>query len=235
MTALRGTAFVVGAALLGATAHATIGATGGCGTAHSFVTLTIAAGVAVSALVIGTAWRDRRGLAIWLVVAIIAGEAFGFLSTAERLIAGREAAQTPLRAAAEDYAKASQRVADAAAAMVALPTTSTRLEAAIAKKDTADRAATEKSAERGCRENCRQLLQGQVDEAAREVVAARAALADAGLASKGIGCIARRPGRVEGACSRRHRSPIASVSRHGRSTCSRPRWAAWPPTAWLAG
>jgi hypothetical protein len=34
----------------------------------------------------------------------------------------------------------------------------------------ADEAVLDKSAERGCRENCRQLLQAQVDAAAAEVM-----------------------------------------------------------------
>jgi hypothetical protein len=175
---LRGIAFVVGVALLGTTAHATIIATGGYGSAHSYVTIAIAAGVGVSALAVGAAWHGRRGLALGLLLAIVAGEAFGLISTAERLVVSREVAQAPLRTAAEDYAKAAKRVADAAAAVAALPATSARLKAATDKKDAADRAATEKSAERGCRENCRQLLQQQVEEAGREVTAARAELVE---------------------------------------------------------
>ena len=101
MTALRGTAFGVGLVLLLATAHATIGATGGYGSAHSFVTLGIAAGVCVSALAIGSAWGERPFLAGWLVVAIFAGEAFGFLSTAGAPGCCRSAPNTdPLKARA---------------------------------------------------------------------------------------------------------------------------------------
>jgi len=183
MTALRGTAFAVGLALLLATAHATISATGGYGTALSYVTLAIAAGVCVSALAIGSAWGERPFLAGWLVVAILAGEAFGFLSTAERLVAGREAAQVPLQAAADAYAKASRRVTEAAAALER-PSTSPRLVAALAAKAAADQAATDKSTERGCRENCRQLLQAQADAAEREVASARGELASAQATSK---------------------------------------------------
>ena len=183
MTALRGTAFAVGLALLVATAHATISATGGYGTAHSYVTLAIAAGVCISALAIGSAWSERPFLAGWLVVAILAGEAFGFLSTAERLVAGREADQVPLRAAADAHAKASRRVAEAIAASER-PSTSPRLTAALAAKAAADQAATDKSTERGCRDNCRQLLQARADAAEREVVAARDAIATTQAASR---------------------------------------------------
>jgi hypothetical protein len=176
MTALRAIAFVVGVALLAATAHATIAAGGGYEGAHAIVIMAVAAGVAISALVIGSAWADRRGLALWLIVAIIAGEAFGFLSTAERLIAGREAQQVPLRTQAVAYEKAARRVADAATALSGAPVSSPRLEAAIAEKTAADSAASDKSAERGCAVNCRQLLQARVDAAEREISAARAEL-----------------------------------------------------------
>ena len=186
MTLLRGTAFVVGAALLAATAHATIAAGGDYGSAHSFVTIAIAAGVAVAALVIGAAWSGERwGLGVWLLAAIIAGEAFGLLMTAERLVAAREAAQVPLQEAAVAYATAASRVAEAAAAVTKAPATSPRLEAALKQKGTADHAATEKSAERGCRENCRQLLQAQVDAAEHEVSAARAELVAMATGARG--------------------------------------------------
>ena len=186
MTLLRGISLVVGVGLLGATAHATIAATGGYGSAHSFVTLAIAAGVAVAALVIGAAWSGERcGLAVWLLIAIIAGEAFGLLATAERLVVSREAAQAPLQDAAEAYARTAKRVADAAAAVTAAPTTSPRLEAALKAKGIADQAVIDKSAERGCRENCRQLLQAQADATDREVSAARGELAVKATAFRG--------------------------------------------------
>ena len=178
MTALRGIAFVVGLALLAATAHATISATGGYGTAHSWVTIAIAFGVAVSALAIGASWAHRRkALAVWLGLAIVAGEAFGLLMTAERLVTAREDAQAPLRRAQQAHEWAQRRVADAESSLRSLPTSSPRLAAALAAKAAADQAAIDKSAERGCRVNCRQLLQAQVDAAAKEVEEARAEIA----------------------------------------------------------
>jgi hypothetical protein len=143
------------------------------------VTVAIAAGVGIGALATGSAWSSRRrGLAAWLVLAILAGEAFGFISTAERLVASREAAQAPFRDAAQARAKAERRVADANADLANAPKTSPRLAAAIAEKGKADQAAAEKAAERGCRENCRQILQARIDAAGVEIAAARAALAD---------------------------------------------------------
>jgi hypothetical protein len=97
--------------------------------------------------------------------------------TAERLVAGREAQQAPLREAEAQRAKAAQRLADAKAALERLPATSPRLEAAIAAKAAADTAVVEKSAERHCLANCRALLQAQVDAAERAVGEARAEIA----------------------------------------------------------
>ena len=99
--------------------------------------------------------------------------------TAERLVASREAAQAPLREAEQAHANAVQRVTEALAVLEARPTTSPRLDAALAAKAAADAAVVGKSAERGCAINCRTLLQAQVDSALREVAAARAEMATA--------------------------------------------------------
>lgn len=175
MNALRRVTFAVGLALLAATAHVTITATGGYTQPGAILILCIALGGGVGALAIGSAWADgRRRVASWIVAAIVCGELFGMILTAERLVVGREAQQAPLRDAEATHAKAAQRVAEATAALAAVPATSARLEAALAAKATADAAAVEKSAERGCVTNCRALLEGQVDAAQVEVAAARA-------------------------------------------------------------
>jgi hypothetical protein len=178
MGALKATAFIVGLLLLGATAHVTIAHTGGYGTPHSILTIAIAAGVGIGALCIGAAWATcRKGVARWLVTAILAGEAFGFLMTAERLVTARDAIQAPIRAAQEAFDKARDRVMGAASDLVSAPTTSPRLTAAETAKASADAAVVAKSAERGCLENCRKLLQAQVDAAAAEVEQARSEIA----------------------------------------------------------
>src|SRR6476646_2728041 len=155
---LRGIAFVAASALLGATAHATVIATSGYGAPHAYVTLAIAGNVAIAAVVVGVLWsRRRRILSIATIGCIVAGELFGLITTAERLMAAREAVQAPLQAAAASYANAARRVAEASAALSAVPVTSPRLEAALTEKRAADAAASEKSVERGGRDNCRQL------------------------------------------------------------------------------
>jgi len=176
---LRALCIAVAIALLAAAAHATIVATDGYGSPHSFMVLGVAAGIAVGAIAIGHAISERRiALAVCIGIALACGEAFGLLSTGERLVAQREAAQAPARAAEEAIAKAQQRLDAAAAALDRLPTTSPRLEAALAAKAAADSAATTKAAERGCAANCRVLLEQQVTAAAAEVAAARDELAN---------------------------------------------------------
>jgi hypothetical protein len=69
--ALRVVAFAAGLALLAATAHVTITYNGGYAAPQAILTLSIALGVGVGALAIGTAWTGgRSGLAGWLVAAI---------------------------------------------------------------------------------------------------------------------------------------------------------------------
>jgi hypothetical protein len=140
------------------------------------VTLAITFGVACAAICSGMAWSTgRRKLAVAIVISIVAGEAYGLIATAERLIVSREAARAPLREGQREHAKAVQRLEAAQRAVAVAPTTSRRREDAKKAKADADQTALDKSAERGCRENCRQLLQAQVDAAAAEVTSAQAA------------------------------------------------------------
>jgi hypothetical protein len=171
---------MVGAAILFTTAHVSILATSGYGSAHAYLALGVAAGVAVASIVVGRAWGEekRKGLAIFLVACIAAGEVFTLLSTAERLTASREASQAPLRHAMEARQVLETRVAKAEAAVASLPDASARLQAAIQNKAAADAAVVTKSAERGCAANCRLLLQAQADQNQQEVEAARRDMAE---------------------------------------------------------
>lgn len=172
--ALRGVALVVGLAILGATAHVTIAHTGGYGSAAAVLVLAVAGGVGIAALVIGAASAaGRRALARFLVVTIIAGEAFGFLSTAERIVASRDAAQAPLIEAAHVIDNAKARVTAAEAALRDVPTTSPRLTKAEASKAAADKARIDNSTARTCLDNCTKLLEGNAASAGIEVKAAR--------------------------------------------------------------
>jgi hypothetical protein len=175
---LRAAATLVALALLGAAAHAIISHTEGYGSPHALMTLALAAGIAVGALSIGAAWRQRRrALAIVLGFGLVCGELFGLLSTAERLIAQRENAQAPVREAIAQREAARHEVAGREAALIAARE-SPRLASAEAAKRAADRAAIDKAAERGCATNCRALLEQQVIDAAREVREARGEVAE---------------------------------------------------------
>ena len=176
--------FIAGGLLLAATAHATVISVGGYGSAHSFITIAIAGGVALAAILVGSRWVSKR-LALWLVLAVICGELFGLIATAERIVVGREETQAPLHQAQLAHAAAASRVAEATAAVSRVPTTSKRLEAATTAKVAADRAVLEKSDGKACKENCRKLLEKAADDARDEVDAARAELADKAEAARG--------------------------------------------------
>ena len=184
---MRAIAIVTGAVILAAVTHVNIEAGSGYGTPTSWLMLAVAAGVGVSAFVFGHAWNsNRRWLAVALVLAVAVGELFTLTATAERLVAGRELAQAPLRAGQDALDAAAKRVAEAKAAHEkAKGATSRRLEDAKAAKAAADAAVVDKSAERGCREHCRHLLQKAVDDAAEEVAAARAELTKAAREAEG--------------------------------------------------
>ena len=93
--------FATGAALLAVTAHASVVIGPGYGSPQGFIILAIAAGVAVGAVAIGIALSEkRRVLVCGLGLALLAGEGFTLIMTAERVIIAREAQQAPLRATA---------------------------------------------------------------------------------------------------------------------------------------
>lgn len=172
-------AVLAGLALLGATAHVTVLATGGYGDPHAVLVLAIAGGVGVGGLAVGAAWGEGRAmLAIIIVTMIAAGEAFGLLQTGERLIASREAKQAPAREAVRARQEAADRVQTAEEALAGLPETSSRLAVAIEAKRAVDATVAARASERGCAAHCRALLEQQVSAAEAEVVAARQEIAD---------------------------------------------------------
>ena len=175
---------LVGVAIVGCVAHASITSAGGYAASGAPLLIALAAGLAMGALAIGVAWHDERYVMVGLIgAALAAGEGYALLLTSERTLDQREAKQAPLRLAADAFAKATKHVDELQDAVAKAPDTSPRLAAAIAAKSAADTAVVEKSAERRCLANCRQLLQAQVDAAAGEVVAARAEIA---AAKKGL-------------------------------------------------
>jgi hypothetical protein len=175
--AVRVIAGLVGLGILAFVVNAAILASGGYGTPAAPLMMALGAGLAAGALAVGVAWEEgRRALGVGLVVALLAGEAWALLQTAERTIAHRDQQQAPLQAAADTRVRAAERVKAAADALAAIGDTP-RLAKAQATKDAADAAVVSKAAEKGCVHNCAKLLQAQVQAAAEDVAAARAEIA----------------------------------------------------------
>jgi hypothetical protein len=178
-------AAVVGVGILALMVDASITATGGYGTSTARLAIGLAAGLVAGSVAVGVAWEEgRRGIAWCLIVALVAGEAWALLQTAERTIAHRDQQQAPLHAAAETRAKAAERVRATEAALAGIGDTP-RLIKAQAAKAAADAAVVAKAAEKGCVTNCAKLLQGQVEAAATEVAAARAEITSKRAAAEG--------------------------------------------------
>lgn len=166
----------VGGLLLSATAHATIVKGGGYGTPDSFIVISIACGVAVGSVGVGLAFAEKRtGLAIGIILALVAGEGYQLLMTGERVIAAREAQQVPLRAANELRSSLQHRITDLEEQEAKL-TTTPRLKTALEAQRKAQMDVGAKAALRGCAKNCRKLLEDARDQANNEVAQARSEL-----------------------------------------------------------
>lgn len=169
-------AMLAGAALLGSTAHVAITAAGGYAATQAPMLAAMAVGTAVGAMVLGAAWgQNRRGLALVVLLALAAGEAWGLLTTGERIVTARETLQAPLRAQLLEHERAVATLKMAEAATPAAPDRS-RLAAAEARQRAADAAVRASAADKGCRAECGKLLQAAADAAAADVGAARSAL-----------------------------------------------------------
>ena len=95
---IRFVAFTVGLGILATVAHVAIVSTGGYGEPAAAMVIALACGVAIGAVAIGIAVsHGQRALAAFLVIALLAGEGFGLLRTADMLVTGREAQQLSVR------------------------------------------------------------------------------------------------------------------------------------------
>lgn len=141
-------------------ANSTVNATGATGSdAEAIYALALA--VFVTAGIIGLAWSAKRyGLALFLGICLISGEAYNFLKTAEREVTSREAAQS-----ATDTA------------LLARETLRETIRDAMAALQKAQAAVTDKSAEKTCVKNCAQLLGNAVVSAQANLDRAEAAYA----------------------------------------------------------
>jgi len=156
--ALRVIATVTGVGILIAATLATIEA-GGLHGSHALLIIALAAGVAAGAVVIG---RARWPFAIVVGAAMLAGEGYGLLTTAERVIQQREASAAAVHATNDARGDARARLLRAEQAAAAFEVK-----------------AAETVATRGCAQNCRQLLEQQRADLLAEVKEARSALGGA--------------------------------------------------------
>jgi hypothetical protein len=169
----------IGAGLLAlsSSCYMAVMASGGLSSQSAPGLIAMAVVLAVGAASIGHALAGgHTGIAIVIGLGMLAGEGGAMLQTAQRVTAAREAMRVPIAAIAVKRQSAIDDLAKAEAAKPT-PVDHTRVDAAELAKSEAEKAVRDKSAEPGCRQNCRLLLQSAVDAAQREVEAARADLA----------------------------------------------------------
>ncbi len=171
---MRGIAIGTGLFLLAASTWAVIDASK-LDTAHSVLVGAMAVGTAMGAVVMA---RSSFWVGVLMLLAVLCGESYGMLATAERIIVAREAAQKPARQAADARQEVTSRLQAAEMALRDAPVSSERLRVATLAKAKADEAVIAKSAEKSCAVNCRELLVGAAATAEREVEAARRELSD---------------------------------------------------------
>lgn len=171
---MRGVAIGTGVFLLAASTWAVIDASK-LDTAHSVLVGAMAVGTAMGAVVLA---RSSFWVGTLMLLAVLCGESYGMLATAERIIVAREATQRPARQAADARRDVASRLQAAETALQSAPVSSDRLRVATVAKAKADEAVIAKSAEKSCAVNCRELLVGAAATAEREVDAARRELGD---------------------------------------------------------
>lgn len=134
--------------------------------------------LAVGSAAVSYAYGQRHAvIAVVLGCCVLLSESGAGLMTARRVMENREALRAPI---AELATKRKAALAELAAIETEKPAAadSSRLTVAEAAKAAAEAAVRDKAADKGCRENCRLLLQSAVDAAQREVSAARADFED---------------------------------------------------------
>lgn len=145
-----------GGAILAASASAVIAITGQSGS-HATLTWSLAGGLFVGAIIVAAAWGERRkALAVALAAALVLGELGNIGLSIESIIIRREADGKATRQAAGAHKHAAGELVKAEEALAA-----------------ANRASVAKSAERDCRENCRKLLEAQIEIAKADLARAR--------------------------------------------------------------
>lgn len=176
--AIKALAGVAGALIIGCVTHYAIAAIGGYGAAGAPLLMALAAGLVMGAIVIGVSWHSsRKVLALLTAFALLCGESYALINTGERTLEQREARMAPIRKVAALRAELDGDVAKAEAALAALSTTA-RIETAMAAKAATEAAAINAVKERSCVDRCKTRIDASVDDAKREVEAARSELGE---------------------------------------------------------
>ena len=174
---MRGIFIVSGLLALAASGYMAVEASGGIASASAPGLVALVVILAVGAAAIGHAVAGKHvAIAVVIGLGMLAGEAAAMLQTAQRVTAAREAMRAPMAAVTARRQFAADELAKAEAAKPMLADRA-RLTAAELAKSEADTAARVKSTDKGCRANCRLLLQAAVDSASREVEMARSEIA----------------------------------------------------------
>lgn len=199
---MPGLAIFAGIAILGATAHVMVMSTGGYTSDHALIVLAVAGGVSIAAICIGGAFSEgRHALGIGMLICLIAGEAYGLISTAERIVSARDTQQAPIGVIAAQRTAALDRVIIAERAKAA-----------------ADAAVRASAAQRGCASNCRALLESAITAAAADLDRARRAVADVPVIKGSATPLADRVG-VSGWMLDLIQAGLASIGANGLGAC----------------
>lgn len=175
MIVARIAAALAGLILVAAAAYGNVVYSGGFGTPASYATCAMAFGVVVGSAIVG--YVRTMTLVAVLLFSLVAGEAYALLMTANRVVVASDALQAPLIDAKQRHDDALKALAKARNEKP-VPVSRDRLEAAERAKTEADKAAREQASLRTCLKNCAALLRAAADDAAREVDAARAEIAN---------------------------------------------------------
>jgi hypothetical protein len=168
---------VAGVAVVAAATYANVMHAGGVDAKETPLIIALAALLIIGMAFAMVSWIEKRkAQALVLGLCLLCGEAYWALVNLDREVTDRDVRAYPIIEARKTRNEAVRRVTEAEAKVAAVPTTSSRLNTALGAKAAVDATVLTKSADLNCRVNCKELLQGQVRDAQREVDAARSEL-----------------------------------------------------------
>lgn len=156
----------IGGGILAATTNASIVSAGGYASSQALVVLALSAGVFAGAVAIGGG-RIPKAFGLAIIAALVAGEAYNLMTTAERAIVAREASAAPLK----DLAAKRQAALDRLAALEKAEPSSARLSLARSNLAEARTAVETEAKDIRCGKECKRK-QALADDAAQAVEAA---------------------------------------------------------------